>query len=765
MKFNSSAKAPDSFFALHSSVAEIRVKGVFSSENLGIFASDFRGKLEAEIFEFKTFYQSYIGGQSAISQKFKLNSKPIKISADLASKDKEIAVKNILINSSIISGKGELDLSLARDILEIDIGLVLGNLDLDAFLSTEAVAINSNNAEQDFSSPNLDQLSAENKVEVSSILELQDGEKEGDSDAISSIKNLDLTAEIQVENIKLFDDQIKDASLYATVAKGGQIMVMPLILNIPGDGVFRVSGVLDSSTIVPKFIGKFDVQGKSLGKVLSWLKIESQNLKFDNLRGYGIYSDIFLRPNFTKFSNFYLNLSDDNSEFLGDLTINNSDKSAFIQSRFRASKFDIDEYFLTSNQNAYFSSGSLIRKLLWLNNISSSARFDLNFEKLIYRGEEFRNPSMKLSFGRGYVGIEDLMLNSDMTDLEADMIVDISNKDPKFTMNVEANNFHYESEKDPEEFYGQHSKKLNFVDRFFNLPSLEGFGGLITLSFNNLKLDDSDIKNLKLSGKLLDGDIRNANLSADLCGGNISYKGLVGIGVNKVFNGNISANNIDLKDFLPKFLGIKNISGVANIAANITASAATKREFKESVTSEIKFTANAPMVLGYGLDNLVSKMFAPQANKQELSNPEQILFDPESSTIFKQASGFVNIGSNGIAKIRADVSGLAINAILTAEANIAKNNMEGLFNVIFLTGSRKNQVPINIASNISGSINNLRQVTNMDQARQYLGMEGLANKTQKPEQIDNQQKEANQAQEIESQQEKSQILQPNFTAQ
>ena len=54
----------------------------------------------------------------------------------------------------------------------------------------------------------------------------------------------------------------------------------------------------------------------------------------------------------------------------------------------------------------------LIRKLLWLNDISSNAQFDLSFDKLIYGGEEFADQSMKLSFGRGYIQIENLKLKS-----------------------------------------------------------------------------------------------------------------------------------------------------------------------------------------------------------------------------------------------------------------------------------------------------------------------------------------------------------------
>jgi len=96
---------------------------------------------------------------------------------------------------------------------------------------------------------------------------------------------------------------------------------MPLIFNIPGQGILRLNGAIDKSTATPKLVGKIDATGKNLGEVLKWLQMQSQNLKLDNLKNYNLYSDLLLPPSSMVLNNFYLGLSGTNSEFLGEIRI------------------------------------------------------------------------------------------------------------------------------------------------------------------------------------------------------------------------------------------------------------------------------------------------------------------------------------------------------------------------------------------------------------------------------------------------------------
>jgi hypothetical protein len=240
-----------------------------------------------------------------------------------------------------------------------------------------------------------------------------------------------------------------------------------------------------------------------------------------------------------------------------------------------------------------------------------------------------------------------------------------------------------------------------------------------------------EIKNFKLVGKLKDGDLNDSEFSCDLYEGKVTYKGLLGIKINKTINGNLQFNNASLQPLLSDTIGINNVSGVANISASVTALAGKKEEFTKELSTEIKFNANSPTVEGYGLSELVKKMFDPENNRASLNDPEKILINPNSSTTFKQASGTIQVANGKKGKLRINVTAPAVNGIISGSVNLVTNSADVLFNAIFLTGSRQKQSPINIATNLKGNISALSQSTNMDQARQYLGLSGAAPK-QKP---------------------------------
>ncbi len=759
-KFNSKSKKPDSLFEVNSPILNLRISGNFPAENNGILTSDFNGKIEADIMDLKSFYKSYISNSSFFSEKLKYNNKPIKISADIINKTKDLLVQNIVINSNLINGKGEIGLSFVNNRPIIDVDLDLDDLDFDSMWSHEAVMLADDSDKRNLAANYVDETSeifssdAEKKAHNNPIILGQIKEEKSrllppqnqieglqkrssdNFDLTKKIKDFDLGAEIRISTVKYLNGELRELNTYLTISRNGEILIFPMIFKIPGEGLFRVNGVFDNSTLLPKFIGKLDATGKSLKEVFKWLKIELQNLKFDSLKDYSIYSDIMLLPNSLVLNNSYLNLNGGQSEFLGELKLDESDKTPRLTSRFQANIFNIDDYFLISQQNTYLAPGLLLKKLLWLNEISSNNDLDFRFEKLIYKGEEFSDQKVKLRFGRGYLEIADLNLKSDETNLKANLALDISDRNPKFELDISADNFHYKTPQRtsaPQQRGGLEApspiKKYNFFDQFFALPSFEGFAGKMNFNFVNLELDNLKTRNFSLSGNLKNGTLENSKLVCDLYGGRLSYKGLISLKINKIINGNLTFTNVLLQPAFSNTMGIKNIDGVANISASITASASKKEEFISNLNSEIKFNTNSPSIYGYGLSDLVRKMFDPQNNYQELHRPENILINSQSKTVFKQAEGSLQIRDGKEGRLRMNVTAPGISGILSGTVSVQNKTADLLFNVIFITGTRQKQVPINIATSIKGKFDALSQSTNLDQVRQYLGLEIL----QKPE--------------------------------
>lgn len=69
----------------------------------------------------------------------------------------------------------------------------------------------------------------------------------------------------------------------------------------------------------------------------------------------------------------------------------------------------------------------------------------------------------------------------------------------------------------------------------------------------------------------------------------------------------------------------------------------------------------------------------------------------------------------------------AINSIFSGIIFLQDETINGTINTIFLTSSTQKPIPINIATNVVGYFDDVAFVSNLNQARQYLGLERINN--------------------------------------
>jgi len=191
---------------------------------------------------------------------------------------------------------------------------------------------------------------------------------------------------------------------------------------------------------------------------------------------------------------------------------------------------------------------------------------------------------------------------------------------------------------------------------------------------------------------------------------------------DKFFSGNAELANVDLAQLLPIFQ-IHNVGGKANIAASISTFADRKDFFTKELTSSVKINAASVAVEGFGLADLVKKMFNIKANYNELRTPEKIYENADATTVFKQISGLAEIEKGRDSKFKLDATGSALNGVISGNFNLYQKQASGLANFIFLTGNKNKQIPINVATAFTGKFGNLQTNTNLDQALQYLGLQ------------------------------------------
>ncbi len=696
-----------SFAEILSPIAVLRIEGQIENNSSNILENNFNGKIITDISDLKSFYGSYINNYDLAYNKLNHNSRPVKISANIEYNNQEVAINDIILNSDLIKGSGEANINLQALRPIYDFIFDIKNLDLDLKLSSEA---------------------ANHETLKEAILPNHD--KNSTNEKSNPQNKIDLTAEIKIAQLNYLDSEIKDVDIYLSAESKQNIMILPLIFKTPGGGFFRIRGSIDNGNKIPKFVGRFDAKGGNLSDIIKWFNIQSQNLKINKFADYLIYSDILLSPKNFTFNNIYLNLNNNESEFLGRISINKTASGENnIITKFSATDFNVDKYFLTSGQNIYLSPGSLLKKTLWLNNISYNNDIYLQFDRLIYNAEKFNDQKIGFKIGRGTFEVYDFDVKSSKNNLRANLSINIKGKTPIFNVRALADKFFYSSSnnneprKECEENLSDNNKaNRGFADQLFALPSLKGFNGIINLTLKDIIIDNLSFKDTKIYSEIYNGTLKDAKINSKIFGGDIEFNGFIQAGIVKSINGNLEGKNINIKDVAQKLINYNNIEGIANINAGLSSSAITKEDFIKKLSSKIVFTAKPISIKEYGLNDLVKKMFAATINNKTISNPEAIIFNNDASTIFEQATGTIQISNSSDARFKASVKAPAINSVLSGSFSIKDKLARGLFNSLFLTGNREKQIPINIASNIVFKDNKFQHITNLDQVRQYLGL-------------------------------------------
>ncbi|GDX36622.1 hypothetical protein LBMAG18_11330 [Alphaproteobacteria bacterium] len=780
--FNVDSMKPKSYLFVSSPNLEIKIKGNFNEENKGFTTTKFNGDMFIKINELKSFYQTYLGNEkSPIFSRLKSNTNSIIISSDIENEEKELNLKNISIDSSSIKGNGNLYFAIHNETPIIDIDLDIGYLDADSLISQDAFKIEGYDlskaieqltipsiTEKDYNKNSIEitnntaptkpneqalpnQLNNQSKNNVERLVpDIATNINNKINSFSDSSKDFDVIADIKIKELVFFATKFKDCDLYFSVNKTGEVLISPAIIKTPGEGSLFVRGTIQNTGHFPKFIGIIDFKGKKLNEILKWLNIQIDNFKFENLENFRIYSNLFMVPNYTALDEVYFNLNNGETEFFGETKIIRDNKNSTIVNNYEITNLDFNKHIIIKNNNNFFdSSQSLIKKSMWLNNISSINQISLNFNRLVFNEEEFLNQKFEISMNRGFVSVDNLHLMSDKTDLNINLLIDIADKTPNLYLklfgtklninNADNPNQKIEENQDKSEnvvnqnsqdliniskiFKKQNEESKTFFDKFYTLPSLETFNGLIDINIGKININNKTIDKFTFKGDLKNGTIQSANLNYNDFNGSIDFKGILDIKTNKIINGLFSLKNVNLEPLLKEKMQIENIGGIANITGNVLSIANSKKEFFKDLKSEIKFSINQPVIKNLGLNDLINKMFNPKLYQNELQEPEKIIFNSDSKTIYNQAKGNLTFKNSNIAKLRFEFNGNALNSLVTGELNCIENQFDLLYNSIFLTGNSQKPTPINLAIKMKGSPNQFSSSANTNQIRKYLGLQ------------------------------------------
>lgn len=712
--FNSAKTKKESSITLKSEIIDLLATGKFSvsTEKSDDPFENFTGNLDSKIFNLKKFYKFFISDNGYIFEKIRDSSAPILMTAIVNKQGPEIVIQDCEIKSQVINGVASITASYLDKLPIFDLDINLDYIDLDKiFVEQGSTSTKKKKGKEMDAGPQEEEAYPAEKTEIDLDL----------SKMSHDLRDFDLNLELKINKAKYLFEEINEIDLYSSISRNGEILILPLKFKAPGNGNFRITGIFENRNDRPKFLGKLDATGESLSLLMNWLNLKFDNLKYSDLNEYSIYSDIFQNPWSTKFDNLYINIKN-GPEILGESNLRYQSNSFYTISKIDILDLDISKFMQTSLKNTYLSPGPLLKKLLWINSINSRNEIEVSIDGLKYNNKSYDTNSFRTRFGKGYFEIDELQIESEDSHLSTSLAIEIRESISKFNLSLKSNKLIIDSSLENEINFKDSPRHENFslTDTFFSLPSFEGFDGNLIVDLKDTKINDTQLTNFVVSGKLNNGILKFREFKSFIDDGKLNFSGSVAIKFDKSLSGNITLTKFPIKNLVSNLYQLDNIDGIANISAGISSFGSTKNEFISNLGMNSKFSTSPIKVNHYGLSSLVKKMFNFKRYMNELGDPKDILHSQLESTDIKSVTGTMSINRKREDFFKAKFSGPAFNGTIDSKFNNQTLTAEGIVNIIFLTGNKEKQIPINIASNFKGSLSNLEFNDNLSQAETYI---------------------------------------------
>lgn len=717
----------DSYLQIKSPSLNFRFDGDLASpEGLGE-NFEIRGSFISEIKDLKDFYLSYVGAKSAFAAKLKNNTPLIKINAKISSNKDGSFVDDLKIVSPIINGSGSVSIYKSSTVPIIDILLDIKDIDVDAMWSTSHVKVEEKEADQ-----KANPIFGIDKVETFFV---------GNAPEIFK-KDFDLTLEIKSALAVYKSTTLRDLNIYLNSHNYGQLIFNPISFSFPGNGKFHANGELNSSGGVPKFVGKINVSGEDPERILSRGVSQNNGLKLNFISKYKLYSNLVLLPSKMDLENLFINLNEDETELSGNLNFAIVDKKPLLKGKFRINNINIQDQVKNFNIKEYTHKGSLIEKVFWLNDLSYETSLELKLDKISYDEKEFFDNTANVQIKRGKIILDNVVIAPKSHNSRMNFVVDISKSTPELSLSLYTKNLALFSEGSKEDKVKYISNKdgaimdkgsiidantilkKNAFDQFFDFVSLNGFSGELRVAIEKMRLKNQLLENFKFNSKLNNGVLDNVLITTKSGNTDFQYEGTIGLKKIKTLSGTALLKNARIQPMGSELFNLHKLDAVFNASMAISSFGGDTKSFVQNIDGELKFNSVAPEVRGYGLNNLIRKMFFPRKNIEALKAPEKIVDNENSNTRFKNAVGSV-IFRKGNAKVESKVEGILSNSVLIGNITLVNEEVDLAFNTIFMTGSRKKLTPIAVATNISGKFGDLLYTANYDQVLQYLGLKKI----------------------------------------
>ena len=364
---------------------------------------------------------------------------------------------------------------------------------------------------------------------------------------------------------------------------------------------------------------------------------------------------------------------------------------------------------LKQNNNDMLSS-NFKNKILFLNNFTLHTFLNFNIKNLIYKDIKLQNYSFLINSSQGLLKISHVNLDNK---IGGSALFDIVQLQPAIQLNIFINNLEID-------------KRINFNEIMFWLPIFEDFYGSLNVVGQNIRYQSANIQNLNIQAEIKSGAVEFNTFDIQGLGGKCKIQGHIAMQYDRKINLIFNGCTADLKELLPLFMRVDNISGLVGFSGLVYSQGINIMQFINNYIAKAQFIGSGITVNRLGITTLNSTLFSINSNEKLANklNVNDMFYNKDDNTIFKKLSGTANYstkqnGTYNIVFSRPLINGKSDGTFQLLPDNNAK--IDGNFNFVILSGTLEQIIPLNISIAISGdTINKLQLATNFTQVDSYV---------------------------------------------
>ncbi|MFT4717700.1 MAG: hypothetical protein ACI9IL_000016 [Rickettsiales bacterium] len=674
----------------------------FDTESLSITKSNFDGKINLSISNLKLLLNKYFSQKSLIFRNIN-NTEDIELSSNLFLKDGVLSIENINIDSSIIKGSGKVVANNLKEDKSIELDLSIDYLNFDDLWIGKFQPI-------------------KDKYLNDAITNIVDGFQNNLAINHKKFPKLDISifglllkSNINIKKLEYKDQILTDILISMSTSDNKQIKLDKFELNLKDNSKLQITGVIENIGSLIKLEGYMVLNSGRFQDVINLSSLSTSRLKQDSLRDFRARSKILILPNTTILKEIQASLNK-KSIISGDIFMIEGGDILDASYNLNFNQLKLEDYFPKNYLEKFTHGNAFLQNFLSLNNIDINHKLSLKFGRLSYEDFHLTNQSFNINIGRGTIDMPALLVDQGQNNSNIKLYLDVYSPIPILNFSLSSS---YLSIDDLSKESSSDKFRSNFLNYFFDFPSLVRFDGNIDVDIEHLNFNNIKINDLLIRAPFKEGVVNIEKASASLFGGEIDISGDLILNKQKRLNNSFQLLGIENKIFLSKLFNISNIESKSNVSGIIMSYAKNREEFYKNLNLQAKFTSVGVVMKKFGIGDLLIEI---NKDPNSINNVKDIILSDSAKTIFRKVTGSIDIRPNDVKKeIYINTESVGLNSITSGTLDLKNNQINiGHNSIIIAVTPNRKTIPLRFALNASGPIDNLSLSPNFSQINQYL---------------------------------------------